>query len=206
MRCGAGVVLLVALQSHLGSAEFVPVWPLSFQANFTENTWYGGVHQQTPGWVAYDWNATTEVIYRENGMLNPICNGVKRGVQLPCIQHSPTGMERYIIYPTERFCCIDCREYCGTLNPKWVTAVPWNYAGVREIGGVTCNEYLINSNTPDRAAFKNGTGELCELYDGGADFTGDNPFQWTVLQSTYKTTVDKSILKLPSYCAGAQSC
>ena len=183
-----------------------PIWPVSFQANFTEETWYSGGYQQNAGWVAYNWNATSEVIYRANGVLNPICNEVRRGVAAPCVQHSVTGMERYIIYPDDKFCCIECREYCGTLNPSWVTAVPYYYVGLREIGGATCHEFLINSNTPDRVAFKNATGELCELYDGGAGFTGDNPFQWTVHQDTYTADFDKSVLELPAYCKGVSTC
>eukprot|EP01061_Rhynchopus_euleeides_P006682 TRINITY_DN1572_c0_g2_i1.p1 TRINITY_DN1572_c0_g2~~TRINITY_DN1572_c0_g2_i1.p1 ORF type:complete len:207 (+),score=40.63 TRINITY_DN1572_c0_g2_i1:43-663(+) len=204
MRCT--VALLVALQCCRSGADFAPVWPAKFLANFTEDTWFEGSHQQNAGWVAYDWNSTAEVIYRPNGKLNPICNMVKKGDTSPCIHHSVSPMERYIIYPTEQFCCIFCKQYCGALSPSWVTAVPYKYAGLREIGGATCNEFLIESNTPDRVAFKNGTGELCELYDGGADFTGDNPFQWTVVQSAYTTTFDSAVLKLPSYCEGVGSC
>eukprot|EP01060_Flectonema_neradi_P037745 TRINITY_DN769_c0_g1_i1.p1 TRINITY_DN769_c0_g1~~TRINITY_DN769_c0_g1_i1.p1 ORF type:complete len:214 (+),score=41.31 TRINITY_DN769_c0_g1_i1:48-644(+) len=183
----------------------VVTWPPKFYANFTEETWFQGGYQRNPGWVAYDYEHTSEVIYRPNGELNPICNGVKKGYTGPCVHHSPNGNERYMIFPALKECCLECSRDCGTLTPKWVDAVPHVYLGLRQFDNVTCNEFVLESNTPDRVATSH-SGTLCELYDGGAAFTGDNPFQWTIKQSTYTTTVPQSLLQLPSYCSPAKSC
>ena len=198
------IVLFAAATT--AAADPVLTWPAKFYANFTEDTWFQGGYQRNPGWVAYDYSKTTEVIYRPVSELNPICNGVKRGYTGPCVHHSPTGSERFIIYPEIRECCRECQSACGTLTPKWVDAVPKVYMGLRQFDNVTCNEYVMESDTPDRVATMVHSGALCELYDGGAGFTGDNPFQWTIRQSTYTTDVPQNLLQLPSYCSPTKSC
>ena len=57
-----------------------------------------------------------------------------------------------------------------------------------------------------RVATQVGSGALCEVYDGGADFTGDNPFQWTIDPQSYSTTPTAAELALPAACADAAPC
>ena len=67
-------------------------------------------------------------------------------------------------------------------------------------------KWYLHSGTPDRVATQVGSGALCEVYDGGADFTGDNPFQWTIDPQSYSTTPTAAELALPAACADAAPC
>eukprot|EP00756_Hemistasia_phaeocysticola_P055214 Hpha_TRINITY_DN31131_c0_g1::TRINITY_DN31131_c0_g1_i1::g.32963::m.32963 len=183
-----------------------PVWPLAFSASFVESTWYKGGMQQYEGGVVYDWERKGQVINRKVSMLNPICNEARPNRTTPCVHHL-VGDSRYLIWPGDGGeCCLDCNQSCGVIKPSWVNAVPSSYIGLRNFNNVTCNEWYLNSDTPDRLATTVDKGELCELYDGGADFTGDNPFQWSILPSTYRHSVDPSDLVLPPQCVHAARC
>jgi hypothetical protein len=154
----------------------VPRWPSSFSASFHESTWFGGVAQQSGGSVSYlfknDSSAPVQVIRRARSQLNPICNDVRPDRATPCT-HYMAGASRYLLWPEEQECCLHCTKGCGALLPSWPTAVPSLYTGLRDVRNATCHTWLVQSGTPDRIATEVGTGRLCELYDGGAGFTGD---------------------------------
>ena len=97
---------------------------------------------------------------------------------------------------------LHCTQGCGVLKPDWITSVPYFYTGKRVISGVSCLTWFVQSATPDRFA-STASGQVCELYDGGADFTDDNPFQWSVLPASYKTTADPLEMVLPPACTQA---
>ncbi|KNC85983.1 hypothetical protein SARC_01859 [Sphaeroforma arctica JP610] len=183
-----------------------PTWPTEFYAAFTEDTWYQNQQQSERGWMLYSYAHGTQAIYRPVSKFNPICDRVKPGDETPCIHHSTDGASRFLIWPNTRECCLYCQEGCGTLNPQWVTAAPFHYAGIRNYNGVACDEWVIESSTPDRVAFSQKTGALCELYDGGASFTGDNPFQITIDPNTYTKEIEPNMLQLPSYCFPVKKC
>lgn len=181
-------------------------WPVAFFANFTEDTWFSGGHQSTRGWIAYSWVHTAEVIAHEVGKLNPICNSIRPGDESQCVHHSVNGNTRYLLWPDKRECCIHCSKACGVESPSWVQAVPSVYMGVRQIGGTSCDEWVLQSDTPDRVALRVGDGAVCELYDGGANFVGDNPFQLSMDSASYTAQVDPQLLALPDYCNAARDC
>eukprot|EP00998_Keelungia_sp_KM082_P008846 NODE_5025_length_731_cov_106.562914_g5002_i0.p1 GENE.NODE_5025_length_731_cov_106.562914_g5002_i0~~NODE_5025_length_731_cov_106.562914_g5002_i0.p1 ORF type:complete len:228 (+),score=32.69 NODE_5025_length_731_cov_106.562914_g5002_i0:73-684(+) len=181
-----------------------PVWPQQFHATFDETTWNGTQSAVKQGQVWYKWANTTQVIVRADGTVNPLCKTVKPGLHDSCVMHSLNTDERYIYYPNQQFCCKYCTKDCGTLTPEWVTAVPYLYAGWREIAGKKCNMWTLSSNTPDRLGTSVEDGSLCELYDGGADYPGDGAWQWAV--TSYSNSVPDSALQLPEYCAGVSSC
>lgn len=187
----------------------IPVWPSSFAASMVETTWYGSSMQRHNGSVAYRWGSggadAAEVITRSISLLNPICNGARPNRTTPCLHHVH-GATRFLVWPTESECCVHCTSDCGVLTPTWVTAVPNYYIGRREIGGASCDEWYLHSGTPDRVATQVESGALCEVYDGGADFTGDNPFQWSIDPESYSTTPTAEELALPAACVGAAKC
>lgn len=156
--------------------------------------------------MVYHHKNTTQVISRPNGSLNPICNRIKPNDTTACTQHSVDGNRRFLYWPHTQECCLDCVTACGTLTPAWVDAVPSVYAGKRQIRGVTCYEFVLESGTPDRVANNVLDGSLCELYDGGANGVDDMPFGWEVDPASWSTKVDPAALKLPSYCSNAPSC
>jgi hypothetical protein len=155
--------------------------------------------------VTYDWTARVQIIRRESSELNPICNEVKPNRTTACY-HQLVNASRYLYWPVEGECCLHCTHNCGVLTPQWVTAVPYFYTGRRVINGASCNTWYIQSGTPDRFASTVDGGDVCELYDGGAGFTNDNPFQWAVTPDSYNRTVDPGTLVLPAACANAAPC
>jgi hypothetical protein len=197
------VTLMAACCLLQTTAIKVPTWPHVFSANFTETTWYNGKVQQREGYVAYDWTQRVQVIRRPDSHLNPICNEIKPNRTSTCYQHS-VNASRYVYWPDEGECCLHCTD-CGVLSPNWVTAVPYFYTGKRIIGGASCNTWYIQSGTPDRLA-STADGDLCELYDGGADATDDNPFQWTVSPASYRRSTNPRELLLPGVCLAAKRC
>jgi hypothetical protein len=145
--------------------------------------------------------------------LNPICAEYYPDRTTPCTHHIHNE-SRYLYWPQEKECCLKCNSPgCGLLLPTWPTAVPHYYSGRRAINGVDCHTYFLQSGTPDRVATSTGNfpkgypkGRVCELYDGGASFTGDNPFNWAIIPDSYKDTVDAADIKLPEVCMGAKRC
>eukprot|EP01064_Diplonema_japonicum_P031357 TRINITY_DN5574_c1_g1_i1.p1 TRINITY_DN5574_c1_g1~~TRINITY_DN5574_c1_g1_i1.p1 ORF type:complete len:221 (+),score=34.90 TRINITY_DN5574_c1_g1_i1:57-665(+) len=188
------------------SADPKPNWPVQFQGNFTEETWFEGGYQRNEGWVAYSYAQRGQVIFRPNGKLNPICNDAKRGYNGACIQQS-VGETRYLIFPALKECCQLCDVSCGVLKPTWVTAVPYLYAGLRQINNQTCNVWTLSSDTPDAVGtMASDPDVLCTLYDGGASHTGDNPFHWQMHGQGYSKHPSDSVFALPSICHNAGKC
>ena len=170
-------MLFVFLVLSSSFSDPVPRWPSSFSASFHESTWFGGVAQQNGGSVSYlfkndSGSAPVQVIRRARSQLNPICEHARPNRTTPCT-HYMTGASRYLLWPEEQECCLHCTKGCGALLPSWPTAVPSLYTGLRDVRNATCHTWLVQSGTPDRIATEVGTGRLCELYDGGAGFTGD---------------------------------
>ena len=192
-------------------ADPVPSWPSSFSAVFDEYTWFQGAAQMHRGSIAYSANAgnvsgaAVQVIRRTVSQLNPICNEVHVNRTTPCEQHARNG-SRYLHWPVENECCLHCTAGCGPLEPGWPAALPHLYTGLRQVHGATCHTWLVQSGTPDRIGTEVGTGRLCELYDGGASFTGDNPFNWQVHPESYADVPTVAQLALPEACAQALRC
>lgn len=182
-------------------------WPTSFFASFVEDTWFHDGASSHSGTVAYLWDgkSAAQVIKRAVSKLNPICDEVRPNRSTPCSHHM-VGASRYLAWPEEGECCLHCDHGCGALRPSWVDAVPSFYTGLRQVRGATCHSWLLQSGTPDRLATEVGSGRLCELYDGGADFTGDNPFSWAVDPATYSEAVPPRELELPASCSAARRC
>lgn len=185
-----------------------PAMPLLFSAEFDETTWHDNSTQIHRGRVYYDWTLGAQVIKRAVSVLNPICAEVQPGRTSPCTHHIHNG-SRYLFWPDESDCCLHCdgrNESCGILKPTWPTAMSHWYSGRRVINGVDCHTWFVQSGTPDRIATSTGlgtdypAGRLCELYDGGADFVDDNPFQWAIIPSSYQDTVEPTDVALPAVC------
>jgi hypothetical protein len=198
----AGCLLILPLV--VSQTPSPPVWPTPFSAEFVETTWSNGGMQQHNGSIAYDYANRIEVIRRQVSELNPICNEVKPNRTSPC-NHHIVGASRYLYWPEEDECCLHCTKNCGVLRPDWVTAVPYYYTGKRVIAGASCETWFIQSGTPDRFA-ATVDGDLCELYDGGAGFTGDNPFQLSISPASYQRSVNPQDVLLPKACSAQTKC
>eukprot|EP00164_Ancoracysta_twista_P008719 GFYU01012683.1.p1 GENE.GFYU01012683.1~~GFYU01012683.1.p1 ORF type:complete len:245 (-),score=38.40 GFYU01012683.1:30-764(-) len=191
-------------------------WPEVFSSDGIETTWANDLSSTSslPAHFSYDWSKQSFIITRQNSSLNPICKEVMPGYTGSCVQHSVDPYKRYLYFPEISKCCVDCTEYCGTVNPKWVTAPPTMYGGLRNyhtsMDGsprteTMCNTWTIESNTPDRVALSAEDPEvICEIYDGGANFAGDGAWLMQFDLTTFKKSTPS--LELPAMCNNAPPC
>lgn len=112
MALVAIVVLMGGISGYAESIEINakptdPLWPNTFQQNFTETFYYPviGTHY-TRGTYYYDFTNKRYRIDRVNGRYDRYCgfNGVRAFQNTPCTQLVVNGM-RWVIYPEKQDCC-----------------------------------------------------------------------------------------------------
>jgi hypothetical protein len=185
----AAAVLAVVL-AVVSAAAPLPQWPPVFYQTFKEHTKILEAHDTT-GYMYYDSVNNVELIYRADGRGDRYCGSVRHDDKA-CV-HLVNGGERYLVWPTEKYCCKCCtaEKGCGVVKSTWLTGAVYN--GTEVVDGVQCNRWN-QKGLQNNFYSQTDAGVPCRLLQEPND---DQVFDIT----SFKTgPFDQSLFAIPDYC------
>ena len=132
---------------------------------------------------------------RSEGQWDLIC----RGDSTPCHQYISNG-NRFVHYPARDQCCYCCSEAdgCGMLKPNWLANA--TFIGTTTFNGSPAYEWDQKGGS-DNFYYEFPFGDPSYRYPLGIKEPAE-----TFTFTSYESTVDNSMLKLPSTCDISHTC